>query len=186
MHIPCILKPSTKHKRYEFTKSKFGVHLKPEVSRKGLAMIWYHRHFAKEFSTFTLSFYFWKELYLEMLQLFLKWLFFWGIGPCIAFHPKCYLYQRRWQGAHARLFWRCGTTLSFLPYFHYIRLIRAMSMSLLFFSKKKNWKLKFTGALENVHDTNHMVRPFRKTSGFGCTVNFDFASLYLRCLVDDL
>ena len=30
-----------------------------------------------------------------------------------------------------------------------------------------------------------MARPFFKTSGFGCTVNFDFASLRLRCLVDD-
>ena len=29
------------------------------------------------------------------------------------------------------------------------------------------------------------ARPFYKTSGFGCTVNFDFACLYLRCLVDD-
>ena len=28
-----------------------------------------------------------------------------------------------------------------------------------------------------------MARPFYKTSGFGCTVNFDFASLYLQCLV---
>ena len=26
--------------------------------------------------------------------------------------------------------------------------------------------------------------PFFKTSGFVCTVNFDFASLYLRCLVE--
>ena len=30
-----------------------------------------------------------------------------------------------------------------------------------------------------------MARSFFNTSGFGCTVNFDFASLYLRCLVDD-
>ena len=30
-----------------------------------------------------------------------------------------------------------------------------------------------------------MARPFFKTSGFGCTVNFDLASLYLRCLVGD-
>ena len=43
--------------------------------------------------------------------------------------------------------------------------------SVLFFSKAKNWKLKFTGAF--------------KTSRFGCTVNFVFASLYLWCLVDD-
>ena len=33
--------------------------------------------------------------------------------------------------------------------------------------------------------TQIMTRLFFKTSGFGCTVNFDFASLYLRCLVDD-
>ena len=30
-----------------------------------------------------------------------------------------------------------------------------------------------------------MTRPFFESSGFGCTVNFDFVSLYLRCLVDD-
>ena len=30
-----------------------------------------------------------------------------------------------------------------------------------------------------------MARPFYKTSGFGCTVNFVFACLYLWCLVDD-
>ena len=27
--------------------------------------------------------------------------------------------------------------------------------SFLFFSKAKNWKLKFTGALEKIHNTNH-------------------------------
>ena len=30
-----------------------------------------------------------------------------------------------------------------------------------------------------------MARPFLKTSGFKGTVKFDFASLYLQCLVDD-
>ena len=30
-----------------------------------------------------------------------------------------------------------------------------------------------------------MARPFFKTSGFGCTVNFVFATLYLWCLMDD-
>ena len=30
-----------------------------------------------------------------------------------------------------------------------------------------------------------MARPLFKTFGFGCTVNFDFASLYLRCSMDD-
>ena len=30
-----------------------------------------------------------------------------------------------------------------------------------------------------------MARPFYKTSGFGCTVNFVLASLYLWCLVHD-
>ena len=30
-----------------------------------------------------------------------------------------------------------------------------------------------------------MARPCFKTSGFGCTVDFYFASLYLRCFVDD-
>lgn len=80
-----------------------------------------------------------------MLQLFFKWLFFRGIGCCIAFHPKCCLYQRRGKGAHACIFWKCGTTLSFLPQFYYIRLlIRVKAMGLLFV--KKNWKFKCTGA----------------------------------------
>ena len=75
-----------------------------------------NRHFANEFSTLTFIFYFWKDLYLELLQLFLKWLFFWGNIPCIAFDPKCFVLKKR-KGAHARLFWRCGTTLSLLPHF---------------------------------------------------------------------
>ena len=40
-------------------------------------------------STLTFSFLHRKELYLEMLQLFYKQLFRWGINPCIAFHSKC-------------------------------------------------------------------------------------------------
>ena len=56
--------------------------------------------------------------------------------------------------------------------------------SFLFFSKAKYWKLKFTGALERSM-IQIMARPFYKTSGFGCTVNFVFASLHLWCLVDD-
>ena len=56
--------------------------------------------------------------------------------------------------------------------------------SFLFLSKVKNRKLKFTGALERSM-IQIMARPFYKTSGFGCTVNFVFASLYLWCLVDD-
>ena len=45
------------------------------------------------------------------------------INPCIAFHPNC---QRRRKKADACSFWRCGTTLSFLPHIYYICLIRAM------------------------------------------------------------
>ena len=56
--------------------------------------------------------------------------------------------------------------------------------SFLFFSKAKNRKLKFTGALERSM-IQIMARPFYKTSGFGCTVNFVFASLHLWCLADD-
>ena len=62
---------------------------------------------------------------------------------------------------------------------------QSMSTSPLFLAKEKNCKLKFTEALENIHDTKIMAGPFFKTSGFGCTVNFDFASLQLLCLVDD-
>ena len=61
-----------------------------------------------------------------------------------------------------------------------------MRMCLLFFSKAKNWKLKFTGALENVDDMKSWLCAFLKTSGFDYTTNFDFASLDLQCLVDDL
>ena len=58
------------------------------------------------------------------------------------------------------------------------------SVSLSFFSEVKTesqslqvlWK---TSIIET------MARPFFKTSGCGCTVNSDFASLYLRRLVDD-
>ena len=55
-------------------------------------------------------------------------------------------------------------------------------MSLLYFSKAKSGKLKFSGALDNIHDTKLWLGPF-KTYGFGCTVNCDceFVSL-----VDDL
>ena len=35
-----------------------------------------------------------------------------------------------------------------------------------------------------IHDINH-GEAFFKTSGIGCTVNFDLAISYLPCLVDD-
>ena len=38
-----------------------------------------------------------------MLQSFLKWFSFWGIGPCIAFHPKCYLYKKEERGSTCTL-----------------------------------------------------------------------------------
>ena len=49
----------------------------------------------------------------------------------------------------------CGMTLSFLPHFYCICLIRAISTSLSLFSEVKNLKLKFACALENIDDTNH-------------------------------
>ena len=32
------------------------------------------------------------------------------------------------------------------------------------------------------HNTRNHSRPFYRTPGYGCIVNFDFASLYLQCL----
>ena len=85
---------------------------------------------------------------------------------------QVFFVPKKRERAQARLFWRCGTTLSFLPHFYYICLIRAMSMCLSFFSKAKNWKVKFRGALENAFMIQIMARPFFKTSGCRWTVNF--------------
>ena len=60
-----------------------------------------------------------------------------------------------------------------------------MSTILLFFLKAKNCEFKFkTGAFE-ISMIQIMAWPIFKISGFRCTVNFDFASLYLWCSVDD-
>ena len=57
----------------------------------------------------------------------------------------------------------------------------AMSTSLLFFSKES----LSLPVLRKICMIQIMARRFLKTSGFRGTVKFDFASSYLRCLVDD-
>ena len=54
----------------------------------------------------------------------------------------------------------------------------------LFKSKKRKIKV-FLQVLWKMFMMQIMARPFSKTPGFGCTVNFDFTSWYLQCLVDD-
>ena len=130
-----IYKSSTKHRRYEPPKSKFWVHLKPEVLRKGLTMIWFNGHFPKEFSTyFLLTFTFEKSSTLRYCNY--SWQNFSFDKKIVPYIPlKSYLHQRRGKGAPARLFWRCGTSLLFLPHLSSICLIRVVAKRLWFFSK---------------------------------------------------
>ncbi len=92
------LKPSTKHRKYEFAKSTFRMHLKPEVLKRGPAIIWYHSIFAKEALTVIFSFYFWKEPYFEMFQLSLKLLSVEKSAIILHFLTNNYRHQRREQG----------------------------------------------------------------------------------------
>ena len=72
MHIPCILKSSSEHRGYEFTKSNFGVHLKPEVFLKGPSHDLISMGILRKTSNFDLQLFLLKDIYLGMLQLFYK------------------------------------------------------------------------------------------------------------------
>ena len=57
-------------------------------------------------------------------------------------------------------------------------------MSLFYFQKRKD-ETDSLQVLWKIFMIQIIARPFFKTCGFWCTVNFDFANLYLQGLVDD-
>ena len=83
--------------------------MQPEVLQKGLAMIWCnidHYFFPFE-EKYTLKCFNCSRNVTSFEEL-------------VSLHASVIcVYQRRGIGAHARICWRCGMTLSFLPHFYH-------------------------------------------------------------------
>ena len=154
MHIPCTLEFSSEHLRYEFTQSNFGVQTRGFV--KGPSNDLILQAYCKRISTLALSFFIEKNYTLNcsiVLQIDIP------LGKQsmhLHYIPSIKEEEKEHMHAHGNVeFWKCGTTLSFLPPFYHLRLVRAIFSSLLLFLKAKNGMLKFSSALENIRDAYH-------------------------------
>ena len=145
MHVPCIYKSSTKHRRYELPKSKFWVHLKPEVLRKGLTMIWFLGHFPKEFSTFFLLVFTFEKNSTLRCFLFLKELFFWGKNRSLHSIEKLFASKKRKRSACTLILEMWHEFIILATFFFYLFNSGRVKASMILFKslKTKNNSLKF-------------------------------------------